>query len=168
MIIKDKAGPSKSNQERKALSSIQPPPNTAKSSRATPIAVASSTRPGRILRIYRPIKMAMGIVAPTVEVAHGLCRMALTTTKPSTAIKIIIMANTPIMATAPPKGPSSSRAIWPSERPSRLIEQNRITKSCTQPPRTAPINIHKVPGRKPNWAASVGPIKGPGPAIAAK
>ena len=69
------------------------------------------------------------IVAATVDVAHGLCRIAFTTTRPSTAIKMIMMAMTPISATAPPIGPSSSRAICPSDRPSRRIEQNSATKS---------------------------------------
>jgi len=40
--------------------------------------------------------------------------------------------------------------------------------SWTQPPSTDPIRIQSVPGRYPNWAASVGPISGPGPAMAAK
>ena len=95
----------------------------------------------------RPISKAMGIVAATVDVAQGLWRIAFTTTRPSTAMRMIMIAITPINATAPPMGPSSSRAIWPSERPSRRIEQNSATKSCTQPPRTAPIRIHSVPGR---------------------
>ena len=43
-----------------------------------------------------------------------------------------------------------------------------MTKSCTAPPRTTPTTIQIAPGRKPNWAASVGPTSGPGPAIAAK
>ena len=91
--------------------------------------------------------MAMGMVAPTVEVAQGLCFMALTTTSPSTAMRMIMMHITPSIAVLPPMGPSSSLAICPSERPSRRIEQNRMTKSCTQPPITAPIRIHSVPGR---------------------
>jgi hypothetical protein len=91
--------------------------------------------------------MAIGIVAATVDVAHGLCRIAFTTTRPSTAIRMIMIAMTPISATAPPMGPSSSRAICPSDRPSRRIEQKSETKSCTQPPSTAPIKIQIVPGR---------------------
>ena len=51
------------------------------------------------------------MVAATVLVAHGLCFMALTTTRPSTAIRITMIAMTPMRATAPPTGPSSSRAI---------------------------------------------------------
>ena len=39
---------------------------------------------------------AIGIVAATVDVAQGLCRIAFTTTRPSTAIRMIMMAMTPI------------------------------------------------------------------------
>ena len=53
----------------------------------------------------------------------------------------------PIIAAQPPTGPSSSRAIWPRLRPSRRVEQNMITMSCTQPPSTAPTRIQSVPGR---------------------
>lgn len=41
-------------------------------------------------------------------------------------------------------------------------------KSCTAPASTAPSKIHTRPGAKPNWAASVGPTRGPAPAMAAK
>ena len=91
--------------------------------------------------------MAMGIVAATVEVAQGLCFMAFTTTRPRTAMRMIMIVMTPISAALPPMAPNSSRAIWPSERPSRRVEKARVTKSCTQPPKTAPTRIHKVPGR---------------------
>ncbi len=50
-------------------------------------------------------------------------------------------------AVNPATGPTSSLAIWPSDLPLRRIEANRITKSCTHPPRTAPIMIQSVPGR---------------------
>ena len=91
--------------------------------------------------------MATGIVADTVNVAHGLCFMALTTTKPSTAIRMIIMLNVPINAAVPPKAPNSSRAICPKLLASRRVDKNKVTMSCTQPPNTAPNNIHNVPGR---------------------
>src|SRR6478736_590878 len=76
----------------------------------------------------RPTRIAIGIVAATVDVAHGLWRIALTTTRPSTAIRMIMIASTPINATAPPTAPSSSRAIWPSDRPSRRIDQRPRTR----------------------------------------
>ena len=47
----------------------------------------------------------------------------------------------------PARRPTSSRAIWPSDRPSRRSEKKRITKSCTPPPSTAPATSHSVPGR---------------------
>ena len=53
----------------------------------------------------------MGTVANTVEVAQGLCFMALTTTSPSTAIRMIMINSVPMRAANPPTGPNSSRAI---------------------------------------------------------
>ena len=129
------------------LWSIQPPPTTASNSSATPMAEPSTTRPGRMPRMYSPISMAIGMVAKTVEVAHGLCFIALTTTSASTAIRITMIASVPIWAAKPPTGPSSSRAIWPSERPLRRVETNSTSMSCTQPPSTDPIRIQSVPGR---------------------
>ena len=72
--------------------------------------------------MYTPTSIAIGTVAATVEVAHVLCFIALITTSPSTAIRMTMMSNTPASATRPPTGPISSRAILPSERPSRLSE----------------------------------------------
>ena len=87
------------------------------------------------------------MVANTVEVAQGLCFIALTTTRPSTAIRMIMMVSVPSMAAKPPTGPSSSRAICPRLRPLRRVDMNRMVMSCTQPPSTPPIRIHNVPGR---------------------
>ncbi len=75
------------------------------------------------------------------------------------------MAN---MAMVPAIPPTSSRTISARDLPSRLTDANRITKSCTAPPRIAPMRIHSVPGRYPNCAASTGPTSGPGPLIDAK
>ncbi len=63
-----------------------------------PMTDASMTRPGRMLRRYRPINIAIGIVANTVAVAHGLCFIALTTIKPSTAIRMTMIISVPISA----------------------------------------------------------------------
>ena len=90
---------------------------------------------------------AIGMVATIVNVPHALSRSALTTTSPTTARRMIMISSTVTSAVKPPRVPISSRAIWPSDLPSRRIEQNRITKSCTAPPRTAPIMIHSVPGK---------------------
>ena len=90
---------------------------------------------------------AMGMVAAMVNVPQGLPRSALTTTSAITASRMIMISRTVISAVKPPSLPISSRAIWPSDFPSRRIEANRITKSCTAPPSTAPMTIHSIPGR---------------------
>ncbi len=90
---------------------------------------------------------AMGMVAAIVKVPQGLPTSAFTTTSATTASRMTMMISTVSIATKPPVGPISSRAIWPSDLPSRRMEANRITKSCTAPPSTAPMIIHRVPGR---------------------
>ena len=112
--------------------------------------------------------MAIGIDKPIVTVPHGLSRSAFTTTSASTEIRMIMMPRMETSAVAPATVPISSLAICPSDLPSRRIDAQRITKSCTAPPSTTPTRIQRAPGRKPNWAASVGPTSGPGPAMAAK
>ena len=87
------------------------------------------------------------MVAAMVKVPQGLPFSALTTTSATTASRITMISSTVISAAKPPILPISSRAIWPSDLPSRRMEQNRITKSCTAPPSTAPMMIHSVPGR---------------------
>ena len=101
---------------------IQPPAATASSSSATPIKDTSETRPGRRKRRYRPMKRAIGIVIAMEKTPHGLSASALTTTRPSTASRMTMITNTPTIAAVPPTPPSSSRAIWPSERPRRRVE----------------------------------------------
>ena len=91
--------------------------------------------------------IAAGMVASTVAVAHGLCFMTLTITRPSTALRMTMMSSVPMSAAKPPSGPSSSRAICPRLRPSRRVDSSRMVMSCTQPPNTAPTRIHSVPGR---------------------
>ena len=110
----------------------------------------------------------MGIVAPTVNTPQGLSASALTTTSASTASNTIMIDRIPAIPITPAVVFNSSRTIWASDLPSRLIEANRITMSCTAPPSTTPINIQSVPGRYPNCAASTGPTSGPGPEMAAK
>ena len=114
------------------------------------------------------MSIAIGIVRPIVTVPHGLALSALTTTSASTASSTIMMPSTATSAVTPATGPISSRAIWPSDLPSRRTDDARMTKSCTAPPSATPTMIQMTPGRKPNCAASVGPTSGPGPAIAAK
>ena len=57
------------------------------------------------------------------------------------------MASVAIKAAVPPNGPSSSRAICPKLLALRRVDKNNVTMSCTQPPNTAPNNIHNVPGK---------------------
>jgi hypothetical protein len=90
---------------------------------------------------------AMGMVAAMVKVPQGLPLSALTTTSPTTASRIIMISSTVASAVNPPILPISSRAIWPNDLPFRRMEANRMTKSCTAPPITAPMMIHSVPGR---------------------
>ena len=81
---------------------------------------ADARRAGAPHFMYQPISMAIGIVAPTVNVPHGLLAAARSRRPaPSTAIRMIMIENTPTSAAKPPNGPISSCAIWPSERPSR-------------------------------------------------
>ncbi len=51
------------------------------------------------------MKIAMGMVAATVDVAHGLCFMAFTTTRPSTAIRITMIISVPIEGSEPAERP---------------------------------------------------------------
>ena len=115
--------------------------------RTKPMMEHSSTLPGRQYRRYRPIMIAIGIVAAIVNVPHGLPLSAFTTTSATTASRITMIIRTVISAVNPPTFPISSRAICPSDFPSRRTEQNNTTKSCTAPPSTAPMMIHSAPGR---------------------
>lgn len=104
------------------VSATQPPETTASSSSATPMSVTSDTRPGRRYRRYSPMKIAIGMVIAMENTPHGLSASALTTTRASTASRITMITSTATIAAMPPMGPSSSRAIWPSERPRRRVE----------------------------------------------
>ena len=90
---------------------------------------------------------AIGMVMATVNVPQGLPARAFTTTRASTASRMTMIIRMPIMATTPAALPISLRIISPSERPSRRVERNRMTKSCTAPANTTPVRIHNVPGR---------------------
>ena len=87
------------------------------------------------------------MVQAMVNIPHGLSRSALTTTRASTARRMIMIARMASMAARPVVGPISSLAICPSDLPSRRIEAARITKSCTAPPSTTPKTIQRSPGR---------------------
>jgi len=100
-----------------SVSATHPPETTASSSSTTPISETSETRPGRRNRRYTPMKSAIGMVIEMENTPHGLSANALTTTSASTASRITMMTSTPTIAAAPPTTPSSSLAIWPSDRP---------------------------------------------------
>ena len=57
------------------------------------------------------------------------------------------LARIATIATCPAAVFNSSLTICPSDFPSRRIEANRITKSCTAPPNTTPMRIQSVPGK---------------------
>ena len=81
------------------------------------------------------------------KVPQGEAASALTMTRASTPSRMIMMANAAISAAAPPNGPISSRAICPSDLPSRRVEKNSTTMSWTAPAKTTPTMIQIVPGR---------------------
>jgi hypothetical protein len=60
---------------------------------------------------------------------------------------MIMIANTAMSAAIPPTTPISSRAICPRLLPSRRIEKNRVTMSCTAPAKMTPTMIQIVPGK---------------------
>ena len=65
---------------------------------------------------------AIGMVMAMENTPQGLWASPRTTTSASTAMMITMMTKAPTRAAAPPVAPSSSRAIWPSERPRRRVE----------------------------------------------
>ena len=93
------------------------------------------------------MKNAIGIVMAMLNVPHGEFASALTTTSARTASRITMIDSTATSAAAPPTGPISSRAICPRLLPSRRIEKNRTTMSCTAPAKITPATIQIVPGR---------------------
>ena len=112
--------------------------------------------------------IAIGSVANTVNVPHGLLNMALTTAIESPASVRIRMNKMATDATLPAALPISLSAITDRLRPLWRTEANSTIMSCTPPASTQPIRIHSAPGMKPNCAASTGPSSGPAAAMAAK
>jgi hypothetical protein len=129
------------------FSATRPPKYTANTSSTAPISETSSTRPGRIQRTYAPMNSAIGMVSATVNVPQGLPTSAFTTISAITASRITMIARMPTDATVPANGPISARIMSPSERPSRRVERNRITQSCTAPASTTPAISQSMPGR---------------------
>jgi hypothetical protein len=84
---------------------------------------------------------AMGIDRPMVKTPHADSASAPTTTLPSPARAMTTMKRMAIPVMTPSTGPSSSWAISASDRPLRLTDETRMTKSCTAPPNTTPKRI---------------------------
>ena len=66
--------------------------------------------------------MAMGMVMVMEKTPQGLSASALTMMSASTAMMITMMAMVATMPAAPPTRPTSSRIIWPRERPRRRVD----------------------------------------------
>ena len=94
-----------------------------------------------------PMMSASGMVIAMVKRLQGLSAIALTTTRPKTASKMVMIARMETIATTPTMGFTSSRSIWPTDLPPRRMEANITIASCTPPPSVAPIKIHSMPGR---------------------
>ena len=105
--------------------SIQAPEAMANTSRMMPMTDTSSTFPGRRYRRYKPISSAMGMVRPTLHTPQDDAAKELTTTIARIATMMSMMVRVATRAAIPPTRPSSSLAIWPSERPPRLMEMTR-------------------------------------------
>ncbi|MCY1287453.1 hypothetical protein D9M70_364480 [compost metagenome] len=97
--------------------------------------------------MYTPMNTAMGMVAITVNMPHGLSARAFTTISASTARMMIMIRKQPNSAMVPGMRPISSRTMSPRERPLRRVDMNRTMKSCTAPASTTPAISHSVPGR---------------------
>ncbi len=149
-------------------SAIGRPKSTPATTMVTPIRDASMTLPGRILYIHSAVASAAGMVKMIVESPQALSPSAFTTTYATEASVMMMMKSVAIEAVKPPTGPIVLAVMRESERPSSRVDAHRITKSCTPPARHAPTTIQAKLGRNPHCAASTGPIKGPGPAMAAK
>jgi hypothetical protein len=93
------------------------------------------------------MKIAIGMVSPTLHTPHALSPSAFTTTIARIATMISMIDRVAMKAAIPPTRPSSSRAILPSERPPRRIEITSTRKSWTAPARMTPATIQMVPGR---------------------
>src|SRR5438874_4781724 len=134
MSAQASAGPDNVNAGPQVGSPATVRPNTIdNSSRMTPIADASPTRPGRSTRMYSPISSAIGMVQAMVNSPQGLAVSALTTTSASTARMMIMIASTPTSARPPAVGPSSSLIITPSDLASRRTDADGTMQSWTAP-----------------------------------
>ena len=68
----------------------------------------------------------------------------------------------------PPVSPSTRRATSPMDRPPSRRLVNITLMSCTAPKKMPPSTTHSQTGCHPSASASVGPTRGPAPAMEAK
>ena len=117
--------------------------------------------------MYTPMNIAIGMVAITVNMPHGLSARALTTISASTARMMIMIRKQPNRAMVPGMRPISSRTMSPSERPLRRVEEQDHEVLH----RTGQHNAGDQPQRTGQVAHLRGEDradKGPAPAMAAK
>ena len=122
-------------------------PATTESNKPTTPATETAVTPNFPDLMATPITMARGMVHAMVNNPQGECARAFTTTRPSTARRIVMMASKLNIAIMPTTGLISSLSIWPNDFPSRRIEAKSTMASCTPPPKAAPMRIHSVPGK---------------------
>ena len=72
------------------------------------------------------MKIAIGIVAPMVNVPHALSASALTTARPRPASAMTTMKRIAIAPVVPATGPISVRAISASDRPPRRVDAHSV------------------------------------------
>ncbi len=108
------------------------------------------------------MKIATGMVAAIVKVPHALPLSAFTTTSPTTASRITMMMRTVTSAMKPPTLPISSRAILPSDLPSRRMEQKRMTKSLYGPSEDGADDDPQRAGQVAELRGQDRPTSGPG------
>ena len=90
--------------------------------------------------------IASGMVTKIVKVPHSLSASALTTMMPSPAMAMTRMKKMATAAATPASGPTSDRAMSPSDRPPRRVEAHSQNESCTAPARQTPAISQIRPG----------------------
>ena len=114
----------------------------------TPISVASPTRPLRITFIHSPVTSAAGIVTTIVNMPQELSLKAMTTTFATPARVTMMMKSVARVVVTPEIGPSRSRAILGSDRPSCRTEASRIDEvvhaACQAGPDDDPGEAGKI------------------------
>lgn len=66
------------------------------------------------------------------------------------------------------RGPTTSPATWPMDRPRWRALITRVEKSCTAPMKSVPSETQTSAGSQPQITAMAGPTMGAAPAMEAK